>query len=289
MKVSFWGVRGSFPVVSPQCAGYGGNTPCLEVDTGSCILIDAGTGIRSAGKALVERGVEQIHLLLSHTHWDHIQGFPFFAPLYEKNTRIQIYSLRRQGHSLEDVFRDQQQPSFFPKSLEQINAELVFTELEDGQSFAIDDSKILCRRMNHPGVAGGFRIEHGGQTFAYLSDLDLYTHLLLGDDLPADSDRERQKCLQHLRDGARDLAHRTDLMVIDTFFLPEEYEPDWGHSRPDDALKLALEAEVKKIALFHHEPHRSDGKIDEMVVYYQKKLQGSAELLAAREGLELTV
>ena len=79
MKVIFWGVRGSFPVVSPQCAGYGGNTPCLEVDTGSCILIDAGTGIRSAGKTLVERGVEQIHLLISHTHWDHIQGFPYFV------------------------------------------------------------------------------------------------------------------------------------------------------------------------------------------------------------------
>ena len=177
----------------------------------------AGTGIRSAGKTLVERGVEQIHLLLSHTHWDPIQGFPYFAPLYEKKTRIQIYSLGRRGHPLEDGFRGQQQPSFFPLSLDEITAELGFTELEDGQRFAIDDTEILCRRMNHPGVTGGFRIEHDGQTFAYLSDLDLYTHLLLGDDLPANSDRERQKYLQRLRDGVRDLAHRTDLMVFDTF------------------------------------------------------------------------
>jgi len=289
MQVTFWGVRGSFPVVSPRCAGYGGNTPCLEVDTGSCILIDAGTGIRTAGKTLVERGVEQIHLLLSHTHWDHIQGFPYFAPLYQKNTRIQIYSLGRRGHPLEDVFRDQQQPSFFPVSLDEVNAELVFTELEDGQRFAIDDTEVLCRRMNHPGVTGGFRIEHGGQTFAYISDLDFYTHLLLGDDLPANSDREKQKCLQRLKDNVHDLAHRTDLMVFDTFFLPEEYQPDWGHSRPDDALKVGLEAQVKKIALFHHEPHRSDEKIDKMVAYYQKENQGTAELLAAREGLELTI
>jgi phosphoribosyl 1,2-cyclic phosphodiesterase len=287
MKVTFWGVRGSFPVSLPQCAGYGGNTPCLEVNTNSCILIDAGTGIRAAGKSLVERGVEQIHLLLSHTHWDHIQGFPYFAPLYKENTRIEIYSLGRRDHALKDVFAGQQQPSFFPVPLDGIKAELVFTELEDGQHFAIEDTEVLCRRLNHPGVAGGFRLEHDGHALAYLSDVDFYTNLLLGDDLPAASGQERQQWLQHLRNGVRDLAHRTDLMVFDTFFLPEEYEPDWGHSRPDDALEVGLEAQVEKIALFHHEPHRSDEKMDELVAHYQEKTQGTVELIAAREGLEL--
>ena len=290
MKVTFRGVRGSFPVPSPHCARYGGNTPCLEVDTGSAtIVIDAGTGIRAAGKALLEQEVEEIHLLISHTHWDHIQGFPHFAPLHRENTRIEIYSFRHQDRSLKDIFQAQQEPSFFPIPLDEIKAELEFTELEDGQRFEIKDTKVLCRRLNHPGVAGGYRLEQDGHALAYISDVDLSTDLLLGDDMPAASGQKRQKRLQHLQDGARDLAHRTDLMVFDTFFLPEEYEPDWGHSRPEDALKLGLEAQVGKIALFHHEPHRSDEKLDELLAHYQQKTQGKVELIAAREGLEITL
>ena len=286
MKVTFWGVRGSFPASLPPYLRYGGNTPCLEVDTGSStILIDAGTGIRAAGKSLAERGVEEIHLLLSHTHWDHIQGFPHFAPLYREKTRIGLYGFRRPNRSLRDIIRGQQQPPFFPISLDQVQAELEFTELEDGQVFSIDDTRVACRRLNHPGVSGGFRLEQDHFAFAYISDLDLETPLLLADDLPTDSARH----LQRLRDGACDLGHRADLVVFDTFFLPEEYQPDWGHSRPDEALSLALEAGAGKLALFHHEPHRRDEEMDQILARYQEKTGDRVELIAAREGLELTL
>jgi len=288
MDVIFRGVRGSFPVSSPHCWRYGGNTPCIQVDADqTIILIDAGTGIRPIGKILAERRVEEIHLLLSHTHWDHIQGLPHFAPLYEERTRLHVYSLKRPDRPLRDVLLAQQRPPFFPVSLDQTRAALEFTEVEEGEWFVIGDIRILCRRLNHPGLAGGFRLEQDGRVLAYISDTDLHTHLLLGDGMDAAADAERQQWLQRLERGVCDLAHSADLMICDTFFLPDDYKPDWGHSRPDDALRLGLAAQARRVALFHHDPHRSDAQLDEVLAYYQQQAAGKLELLAAAEGLEI--
>ena len=290
MKLTFRGVRGSFPVPSPQCQRYGGNTPCVQVETGSAaVIIDAGTGIRAAGQALVDGGVEEIHLLITHTHWDHIQGFPHFAPLYRENTRITLYSLRRRNRSLQAIFRNQQHPAFFPIPLDEVKAELDFVELEDGQTIDIANARAQCRRLNHPGVTGGFRLEHNGRALAYISDVDLCGDRLLGDEMSAATEPDKQQWLQHLWEGACDLAHGADLAIFDTFFLPEEYDPDWGHSRPDDALRLGLEAGVRRIALYHHGPRRTDDKLDEMLALCQAKAGDDVELLAAREGLEITL
>lgn len=290
MKLTFHGVRGSFPVSRPDCAKYGGNTPCVEVDTGTAsILIDAGTGIRQAGKDLVANRVGEIHLLLTHTHWDHIQGLPHFTPLFEENVEVKVYSLARSDHCLEDILSGQQQPSFFPIPLERTNATLTYTELQDGESFAIGDTHVVCRRLNHPGVTGGYRLEQNGQAVAYISDVDYGTDLLLGDDMPTKDGSQRRRRLQELRDGIRDLAHRTQLMVFDTFFLPEDYEPEWGHSRPDDAIQVGQDAEADKIALFHHEPHRSDADIDNVLDRYRNKLGDAEQLLAARDGLQVAL
>lgn len=288
MQIAFWGVRGSFPVCREQSLRYGGNTPCLEVRAAdTAILIDAGTGIRAAGRALVERGVVQIHLLLSHAHWDHIQGFPYFAPLHQAGTHIRVYSLRRPGATLEGIFAEQQRHPFFPQGLDRVAARVEFVELEEGQAVQVGAAQVTSRRVNHPSITGGFRVEHEGRVLAYLSDVDLYTKQLLGAGLETSSAELRQQRLAGLLAGASDLARQADLAVCDTFFRPEDYEPSWGHSRPEDALQLARDTGVGQVALFHHEPHRSDAEIDELLAHYRRQAGRDLELLAAAEGLVL--
>ena len=283
MQVTFWGVRGSYPVARADCLRYGGNTPCVELEAaGQSLIVDAGTGIRAAGQALVERGVEDIHLLLSHTHWDHIQGLPHFAPLYRDNTHLRIYGLKRGDYSLEEVFQAQQRQPFYSVPLESVPARVEYVELTDGQLFRIGDVDVECRRLNHPGVAGGYRVTHRERVFAYICDADLVTEDLLGDQMP-DSRAYRQ----HLRANARALAKRGDLVVCDTFFLPEEYRADFGHSRAEDALRLGREVEAQCIAFFHHAPQRSDGEMDQVVA--QCRAQAGPEMLAAAEGVQLAL
>jgi len=290
MQVSFWGVRGSFPVCRAQSLRYGGNTPCVELRAGErVILIDAGTGIRAAGRALVERGVKEIHLLLSHAHWDHIQGFPYFAPLQQEGTQIRVYSLRRPGTSLRAIFAEQQRHPFCTLGLDAAAAGLEFVELEEGQMVEIGDTKVCTRRLNHPSVTGGFRLERGGQVLAYLSDVDLYTKLLLAEGLQTASAAERRQRLDGLLAGASALAQGADLAVCDTFFLPNDYEPSWGHSRPEDAMQLARDTGVGRLVLFHHEPHRTDGEIDEILAHYRRQAGGGMEVMAAAEGLALSL
>jgi phosphoribosyl 1,2-cyclic phosphodiesterase len=290
MKIIFRGVRGSFPVAAAHTLRYGGNTPCIQIDAEPLtILIDAGTGIRAAGDDLVQREIDDIHLLISHTHWDHIQGLPHFAPLYREGTHLHIYSLERPDHSLRDVLRGQQRAPFFPVSLDEMPARITFTELEDGQQFAIGDLQVTCRRLNHPGVACGYRVERDEHAFAYICDADLTTSLLLGDGMEANTESEEGQWLEHLKKGACDLAHCADLMVCDTFFLPEEYKPDWGHSRPADALHLGLTAGVRRIAFFHHDPHRSDEQLDAVLERYRPEAANAFDLVAAAEGMEFSL
>lgn len=290
MKVTFWGVRGSFPVASADSLRYGGNTPCVEIQAGDAtIFIDAGTGIRAAGPALARRGVDEAVLLISHVHWDHIQGFPHFDLLHRDGADIAVHSIRRPERSLREIFHTQQEPAFFPIPLDDCAAQLSFVDHDEGDIIRVGETTIRFLRLNHPSVAIGFRIEHDNRAIAYICDADVYGDLLLADGLPVASEAEKQAWLSELQANARDLAHRADLVVCDTFFLPEEYQPDWGHSRPDDALRLADMAEAQAICLFHHRPGRDDAQLDTILSRCQASANGSFEVLAAVEGLEITV
>jgi phosphoribosyl 1,2-cyclic phosphodiesterase len=290
MKIHFWGVRGSFPVATPDVLRYGGNTPCIEVDTGSGIIVlDAGTGIRGLGKSLLQRSIRHFDLLLSHAHWDHIQGFPHFEPLYRDDVSVTVHALRHPRHSLSDIFAGQQAAPFYPVPLEQLRAKIDFVEHEDGDVFELAGAMVLCHRLNHPGVASGFRIDSGERTFAYICDTDLNCEQLLASELPESSAADSEQWRLRLRQAAYDLGHSADLMVCDTFFLPEEYDSAWGHSRPDDFLEFSREVGVACMCLFHHRPERSDDALDAVIEACQQKAGDGLQVLGAREGLEIEI
>jgi phosphoribosyl 1,2-cyclic phosphodiesterase len=188
---------------------------------------------------------------------------------------------------LGDIFRAQQQAPFYPVTLADVESRIEFIELQDGQSFTIGEAQVSCHRLNHPSVTGGYRIEHEGKVLSYVSDVDLYGPILHGAGMKNGSADQQRAWHQYLQKSALDLANRADLMICDTFFLPGEYKPDWGHSRPEDALRLGQEAQIQRLALFHHEPHRSDEEIDAIQERYRK--EAPFDLFASVEGLTLAL
>jgi phosphoribosyl 1,2-cyclic phosphodiesterase len=301
MKVRFWGVRGSIPVPGRATNRYGGNTSCVEVRPrrAAPIIIDAGTGIRRLGKSLMEDsfrdGKGKCSILISHTHWDHVQGLPFFSPLYRAGNKIQIFARQRDLH-LEAVFSQQHNAPYFPVPLNAMQAEMSFHELIEGASFDIGAAKITCARLNHPWVAIAYRVDVDGASVVYCSDTAPFTDMLLGRDFmerPPDMGTLSPSILDELaamRAGVVALAKNTDLLIYDTQFTPDEYSvrPHWGHSRPDDAIEIARAANVKALCLFHHAPLRSDDDNDKILATYREVTQADKfELVSAYEGLEI--
>src|SRR6188474_2502044 len=184
MRVRFWGVRGSLPVPGSKTERYGGNTSCVEVRSaaGTRVIIDAGTGIRRLGKELMrqefENGRGAAHLLISHTHWDHIQGLPFFAPLYQAGNHLSVYARRRDDVHLRTVFTSQTGDPYFPTSIEEAKAQISFRELADSARFEIADVQVACTRLNHPYVATAYRLSVDGASVAYVSDTAPFSDIL---------------------------------------------------------------------------------------------------------------
>jgi phosphoribosyl 1,2-cyclic phosphodiesterase len=300
MKVRFWGVRGSIPVPGRATNRYGGNTSCVEVlpRRGDPIIIDAGTGIRKLGKALMEgafaEGKGTASILISHTHWDHVQGLPFFSPLYRAGNQIRIFARQRDTH-LAAVFSQQQHAPYFPVPMSALQADMQFHEVIEGAQFELGPAKVTCARLNHPWVAIAYRIDLDGAAVVYCSDTAPFSDMLLGRDfiekphlgsLPPPIRAE----LDAMRAGVVALAKGADLLIYDTQFTPEEYasRPHWGHSRPDDAIEIARAARAKQLCLFHHAPMRSDDDNDAILARYRQVVDGSGlALVSAYEGLEL--
>jgi phosphoribosyl 1,2-cyclic phosphodiesterase len=303
VKVRFWGVRGSYPVPGPETNRYGGNTSCVEVrpDGGPRIIIDAGTGIRKLGKELMQgdfgAGQGSAHLLVSHTHWDHIQGLPFFAPLYQQGNKFVVYARQRDDTHLRAVFASQTDAPYFPVPFDNVKAEVSFRELVEGARFEIGPVHVTCARLNHPWIAIGYRLDCDGGSLAYVTDTAPFTDILIeqqfirtppkpGDPLkPEDAAK-----LRAMRDGVVRLCEGADLVIYDTQFTPEEYraKPHWGHSCPEDAIEIARAAGARGLMLFHHAPERTDDQIDELLARHRKATP-DLELLAASEGLEITL
>lgn len=310
MKLRFWGVRGSFPVPGPATVRYGGNTSCVEVRCGDTpdaprLILDAGTGLRRLSKELMQtefgEGKGKAHLLVSHTHWDHIQGLPFFAPLYQAGNHFQVYARQRDDTHLRTVFALQSDNPYFPVPFDAAAADVEFTELSDDATFEIGPVKVRCTRLNHPWIAIAFRLDYDGASVAYVTDTAPFRDILIeqkyirqppkpGDPLhPEDAAK-----LKAMRDGVVKLCEGANLVIYDTQFTPMEYSqrPHWGHSCPEDAIEIVHEAGAEALMLFHHAPERTDHQLDELLAQHriqQQSIGSALQIHAAYEGMEFDV
>jgi phosphoribosyl 1,2-cyclic phosphodiesterase len=310
MNLHFWGVRGSHPVPGPTTQRYGGNTSCVEVRCASAqdptaprLILDAGTGLRRLGKEMMlgpfGEGRGEAHLLVSHTHWDHIQGLPFFAPLYHAGNRFHVYARQRDDTHLRTVFALQSDNPYFSVPFDSAAAKVQFTELSDDAQFAIGPVKVRCTRLNHPWIAIAFRLDYDGASVAYVTDTAPFRDILIeqkfirqppkpGDPLnPEDAAK-----LAEMRAGVVRLCEGADLVIYDTQFTPAEYmqKPHWGHSCPEDAIEIAREAGARALMLFHHAPERTDAQIDELLKFHreqQARVGSKLAIHAASEGMEV--
>ena len=259
MKVKFYGTRGSMPIADPDYVQYGGNTSSVLVtfSTGRVAILDAGTGIRNLGNDLLKNSHEQydnISLILSHTHWDHIQGFPYFELAYDprRNFTISICGKERVGKDLESIFATQMQNDFFPVPLEKMGAKFVFLQPD---IIAYENPwgiKLTATKYSHRGDAYGYRIEEGGKVLVYCTDVE------------------------H-KDGIDSnvvaLSRNADLLIHDAQYTTEELKgkKGWGHSSWEQAIEVAKQAGVKKLALFHHDPDHNDTFLSNIEKECQKR------------------
>jgi len=248
MTLQFWGVRGSLPTPGPSTVRYGGNTACVSIDLGynTLLVLDAGTGIHALGQALETRDVD-IFVLLSHAHWDHIQGFPFFAPLYQPHRMISLLPTPI-GHTLWCSVLDQMDGAHFPVTPEDLPARVLC--LMDGGREAFQERRcnLAWIATNHPGGGSGYRLEHGGRSVVYLTDNEL--------EPPYEKATGFDEFVEFCR--------RTDVLIHDAQYLQSDMpaKQGWGHSLVQQACQLAVAAEVKHLILFHHDPARTDDRLD---------------------------
>ena len=301
MQVTFWGVRGSHPVPGPNTVRYGGQTSCVEIrsDAGHCIILDAGTGMRELGRKLARSqmggGTNEYHILLSHVHWDHIQGLPFFKPSYVQGSRISVYALRAAADELQQVIGGITRHEYFPTPLELVPADFAFHEVAPKRELRIFDFRIMPIALNHPFGAVGYHISADGTSVAYVSDTAPFTdvlhkqHFLSGPEELTDADRA---VLRGLEQDLIATLRGTDTVIYDTHFLPEEYArlPHYGHSTPQHALDICAGIDVRRLVLYHHAPSHSDDVMDEIAETYRER--GAAqgiEVITAREHLTLPI
>ena len=282
-KLRFWGVRGSFPASIPTCRSLGGNTSCVQLEwQGQQLILDAGTGIRRLGQAYLEQPpASPLHLVISHPHWDHIQGFPFFAPAHRQGFELHVHSLRRPT-SMQRLLADQQQATFFSISLEELEGHLDFHEHDEGEVLKIGPFEVQLYQVNHPGICTGFRIRMGDCVMAYLSDVAPISEHMLADHLPQGWSQERSS--QHLWDNQLRLMDGADYVIYDTFFTPEQYSQrsHWGHSTPEQGIQACRTAGARSMFFFHHNAELTD----EFQVHRLAQLQRDHEfpMVLAREG-----
>ncbi len=287
MRVHFWGTRGSIPKPGPATTRYGGNTSCVEVRSsrGTFIIIDCGTGAHALGQALLAahpKGVRG-HILISHTHWDHVQGLPFFAPLFAPGNEWDIYGPKGLDESVRETLAGQMQYTYFPVALEQFAATVRYHDLVEGV-FNIDDVKITTRYLNHPALTLGYRLEADGVTLVYSCDHEPHSRDLVNGEGTIGGQDERHA--EFLR-GA-------DLVLHDAQYTAKEYasKVSWGHSPMEYAVRIADHVGAGKIALTHHDPLRDDASLDQAVEALRAKLRSKGsqlEVFAAAEGQTIEV
>ena len=274
-RLKFWGVRGSIPTPGPGTVRYGGNTSCVEVRSGGDIIIlDAGTGLRALGGSLLTEFKEQplnLTLLVTHTHWDHIQGLPFFAPIYNPRCRLRILGAQGTREGLINALTGQMESTYFPVPFAKVPGNIEIEEVADF-NFNIGPVQVRAQRSNHPGLCFGYRLFSPDSLIVYFPDSEPRAG---GDD---------KKMIEFIRDA--------DVLILDAQFSAAEYKTHtgWGHGCLDDAVALAMKAGVRHLCLFHHDPDHDDKTIDGFVKRARQlvaKRKSKLKVDAAREGMTI--
>jgi phosphoribosyl 1,2-cyclic phosphodiesterase len=272
MRIKFWGVRGSTPTPQPENLRYGGNTSCVEVRLGDDLYIfDCGTGFRSLGQQLRRESQStpiRAHIFVSHFHWDHIQGIPFFGPLYDSSENCFSFHSSNRSHSLKRVMEEQMAAPYFPVGMSEMKAQRAFYNLGQGR-VSLDQVMVEAIWLNHPQGCMGFRLETRDGVLVYATDNE-----------PGDALFDK---------NVRKLAAGADVLIYDAQYLPEEYEArkrGWGHSHWREAVNVVMESGAKELILFHHDPDHDDACIDKVV---KEARDHYPKLRAAEEGLEISL
>ena len=273
MEITFFGVRGSIASPGPETAGVGGNTSCVEVICGNeRIILDAGTGLRKLGERMMADGSLEATMLLSHQHWDHIQGIPFFVPAYIPASRLRVYGGVNGVMSLRETLEHQMTAPVFPVRLDELGAQIDLCEVKSGQAFSVGGARVKAIKVNHPGGCFAYRIDFEGTSVVYATDTEHYA--VVDPRLAA-------------------LAKNTDVLIYDSQYTPEEYRGDsgrskvgWGHSTYVAGAELARSAGVGQYVLYHHDPSSHDAKVAEIEARAQALFPSS---VAAREGMRIAL
>jgi len=279
MIIRCWGARGSIPVSGSQYLNYGGNTTCLEIRTKNdeILIVDAGSGIRELGNVLLAENRYEYIILMTHAHWDHIMGFPFFKPIYTQKAKIDIWGCPFAQTSLKEMLSRIMAPPNFPVNFDEIHARMTYQDT-CSDSYSFGSMTITPVALSHPNQGSGYKFEEDGKCFVFLTDNELGFRHAGGLDY--------QDYLQFTR-GA-------DLLIHDAEYDDAEYKKTrgWGHSLYKDALRLALEAEVKKLGLFHHNQERIDAGVEAIVNECHQEITRrgkNLECFAVRQGMELSL
>jgi phosphoribosyl 1,2-cyclic phosphodiesterase len=296
MRLKFWGTRGSISTPGKHTVRYGGNTPCVEVrlTNDELIILDAGTGIRNLGESLIGHGASvKAYVLISHPHWDHIQGFPFFKPAFISGNEFTIVGGETDSVSLRKMISDQMNKIYFPIQLNELKATLNFRAVKE-EEFSVFGATIKTIYLNHPSFAIGYRITQGNKSIVYISDNEPFDRRV------AQAMRNVEKVVldrySHSKGDPNqsifEFVKNADVLIHDATYTPEEYvdRVGWGHSHYLFTLKVAAEGKVKKLILFHHDPAHDDDKIDDILKTCKQEIRNQKykfDCVAAAEGLEL--
>lgn len=306
MKVRFWGVRGSIPSPGQVTQKYGGNTACTEIRVGEedrLIIVDAGSGIRNLGNYIMgydlPKGPIKADIFLSHTHWDHIMGYPFFTPIYIPGSTLKVFGpVSFEDDPLEEVVGGQMKYRYFPVNLGELASDIEYVRLKEDPSIDLGDGLHLSTKLlNHPITSLGYRFEYDSKVVCTCYDTEPFRNLFITDPEDPDYDEamayEGEEVAKEQNQAIEDFFKGADLLIYDAQYTMEEYNNgrvNWGHTSMEYAVEAANRAGVKKLALFHHDPDRTDGQLDELAgTYCEPGRYGDTEVFFAKEGVEIVL
>ncbi len=291
MKLRFWGVRGSIATPGPNTVKYGGNTTCIEIttDNNDLIILDAGTGIHPFGLELLKKLPVTAHLFITHTHWDHIQGLPFFSPIFIPGNEVQIYGgldpVTNEG--IERALGVQLQYSYFPIREAELNAKVEYNTIKPGESVSIGNAKVTPILLSHPVLNFGYRIDCDGQSIFFTGDYEPVFNIYQPED---DEYEEYQSFIDQKQHEIIMAMKNVDALIIDSSYTAEEYlaKKGWGHGTYASAIELAAKAQAKKLFFTHHEPTRTDDQLEHIYAQLLKDNPNlKYEVILAKEGVDI--